>query len=190
MDGCEVEMLCWYSTSQTRNKILGWNLSLLSSPSLAPFLGCVVGGGVVPSVLAGLEALSLFFHGGCYWLCQECKFGATLTALHARISHMQSTGWLSKSTVCKSTRKLHNLWASRNGENNNYYIQILEYILFELADSSTRNIPSSWRANGSGSSLYFGTQRQNNPTKIQIVPFTGHVRTDGTVCGGEKWIGM
>lgn len=28
------------------------------------------------------------------------------------------------------------------------------------------------------------TQRQ--PTKIQIVPFTGHVRTDGTVCGGEK----
>lgn len=43
----------------------------------------------------------------------------------------------------KSTKKLHNLWASRNGEHDDY-IQILEYIPFESADSSTPsngNIP-------------------------------------------------
>lgn len=115
-------MLSWYSTSQTRNQILVRNLSLLTSPPLAPSLA-VLQAAVWCHEIGRLGGSLPFFTAGATGCVRECKLGTTTrTALQAWISHMQSAEWLSKSTFffffffLKSTKKLHNLWASRNGE--------------------------------------------------------------------------
>lgn len=111
-------MLSWYSTSQTRNQILVRNLSLLTSPPLAPSLA-VLQAAVWCHEIGRLGGSLPFFTAGATGCVRECKLGTTRTALHARISHMQSAEWLSKSTffLKKKHQKAPQSLGKQNGEN-------------------------------------------------------------------------
>lgn len=128
MDGCEVEMLIWYSTSRMTNQTF-FHVGFKPISYYFPGCCCRWMGTTGVAGFGGSLPFSRHVATGC--------FGNVNLAL----SRSQKLVWESIPGFFpflflfffweKAPANVHNLWENRNGENMLEYIQILEYIPFD-----------------------------------------------------------
>ena len=116
MDGCEVEMLICFSTSQMRNRILGRLLFFSDDPLLVPWLW-------VTGRLWRLSPFSGHAATGCY---------RNVNQVLPRL-HFKPRNCLSKQVHFFKAPKSSTIFGHVGKHDD--YIQLLKYILFESAVS-------------------------------------------------------